>query len=305
MQHPLPSQRTHSTFGQNDIEFSQADFRDLAEILYQSAGINLVESKKSLVYARLTKRIRSLSLASFRQYLEHLRDVNNDEMDFLVAALTTNMTSFFREAHHFSHFQSDILPVLIQKAKKGERVRIWSSACSSGEEAYSIGLCILGACENAQKLDIKILGSDIDRDVLQKAQAGRYMRNQLAPVPEGLKTLIPDDGGEHLDMPEDLRGLVSFRKLNLMGEWPFSGQFDVIFCRNVAIYFDKPTQQRLWQRLVEKLVPGGTFYIGHSERITGPAEASLTNIGVTQYQKLPREETNGATDKKGAKHVTS
>lgn len=206
-----------------------------------------------------------------------------------MSALTTNVTHFFRERHHFAYLREKILPDLVEKAKKGSSVRIWSSACSAGQEAYSIAAMIRDACPEASGLDIKLLATDVDPQMIQKARQARYDRDQADAIPDEYKRLmIEDDGGQQFKIRQDLTSLVSFGELNLIGDWPMRRRFDVIFCRNAAIYFDKDTQVRLWQRFADVLQDDGHLMIGHSERLTGPAQSEFRSVAITTYQRLAR-----------------
>ncbi len=254
----------------------------------QEAGIALSECKANLIYSRLAKRIRKLGLEGFEDYCALVETPQGAaERKELVAALTTNVTSFFREPHHFEHMRARMLPHLIQRAKAGQRVRLWSAACSSGPEAYSMALTLLREMPDAGRYDIRILATDIDPNVLAVATAGIYDESQLAPVPEALRQgwFKPlNDGSGRCQAKEDLRQLISFRQLNLIGNWPMKGKFQIIFCRNVVIYFDNPTQERIWSRFLPLMEENGALYIGHSERVSGTAERGVVSDGVTIYR---------------------
>ncbi|WOJ88492.1 protein-glutamate O-methyltransferase [Methylocapsa polymorpha] len=276
---------------------SRADFRQIASMLYADAGIHLPESKAALVYSRLAKRLRALGLASFRDYCALIAGSQGlDERQKMLAALTTNVTRFFREPHHFEHLAKQVLPPLLDAARHGERVRLWSAACSSGQEPYSIALTVLSLMPDAGRFDVKVLATDIDPNMLDEGQRGTYAESVLEAVPATMRArwFAPTGGGARGDasraycVGEALRELVAFRELNLIGPWPMKGLFQAIFCRNVAIYFDEETQAKLWSRFAPMLLPGGRLYIGHSERVTGPAAALFENEGVTAY-RLRRE----------------
>ncbi len=272
---------------EREFKFTDQDFQAIAEKVRRIAGLNLPESKRSLVYSRLAKRIRKLNLGSFAEYVQLLEsDIAGDEQSFLITSLTTNVTAFFRENHHFEHLSGHVLPELAKRAKAGERIRFWSSACSSGEEPFSIALCLAGALPEFAGLDVKILATDIDENTIARAKRAAYPIDVMKNIPTSAqKHLVIDKENETVQLSNEVRSLVTFGQLNLFDEWPFRGQFDVIFCRNVAIYFDKETQARLWKKLADRLVSGGQIYIGHSERISGPAASILETNGVTQYRK--------------------
>jgi len=275
-----------------DGEFlmTERDFSQIAAILEGHAGIMLPPAKATMAYSRLAKRLRALRLANFAEYCALLESEDGQaEKQKLIQALTTNVTHFFREPHHFEHLKRTILPGLIERAKKGGKVRLWSAASSSGQEPYSIALTLLSVMPDAAQYDVKILATDIDASILSIGAAGVYEADVLAPVPSDLKSRwfkpAEDEPGS-FRATETLRGLITFRELNLIGEWPLRGPFDAIFCRNVVIYFSAETQAQLWARFTPLLQPGGALYVGHSERITGPAEKLLSGDGVTIYRKL-------------------
>lgn len=266
-----------------------ADFRQIAEILHDDAGISLSEAKAALVYARLAKRLRALGLTSFRDYCALVSDSSGvDERQKLVAALTTNVTKFFRESHHFDHMRQKSLAPLIEHARRGGQVRIWSAGCSNGQEAYSAAMVILSMMPDVARHDLKILATDIDPNMIREGRAGRYSSTAVEDVPAELKKkwLRRINGSDDWQVAEEALDLVTFRELNLFAPWPMKRPFDIIFCRNVAIYFDKTKQAELWSRFGKAMVPGGFFYIGHSERITGPATAMFEADGITTWQRL-------------------
>ena len=273
----------------SEFEMTDRDFKDIAAMLYADAGIYLPESKTTLVYSRLVKRLRALNLESFRDYCELVGspDGTGERLEML-SALTTNVTRFFREPHHFEHLRARVLPPLIETARRGGRVRLWSAACSSGQEPYSMALTVLGLEPNAAALDIRILATDIDPRVVEEGRRGAYPGAALVDAPPALRSryfaAVGGDARGLLQAAEELRRLVVFRTLNLNGAWPMPGKFHAIFCRNVVIYFDERTQQSVWSRFAGKLERGGVLYVGHSERVTGPAAASFVNDGVTAYR---------------------
>lgn len=269
--------------------FTDADFRMIADLANRKYGLYLQTSKKALVYSRLARRLRSLGLKNFKDYcaLLDMQEGENEE-SHLLSALTTNVTHFFRERHHFDQLRQDILPDLVARARSGACVRLWSSACSAGQEAYCIAAMVLDACSDAKSLDIKVLATDVDPEIIEKARAGVYPDDQLEAIPAAYGSMMVDHNAGpagYFAMRPELRGLVSFGQLNLIGEWPMKRKFDVIFCRNAAIYFDKQTQGRLWGRFANILAPGGYLMIGHSERLTGDSARFFKTVGITSYQK--------------------
>jgi chemotaxis protein methyltransferase CheR len=279
--------------GMVDGEFvmTEGDFRKIAAMLHGDAGIALPESKVALVYSRLAKRLRALGLTSFKDYCALVAGEDGlDERQKMLAALTTNVTRFFREPHHFDHLREQVLPALIERARGGGRVRLWSAACSTGQEPYSMALTVLHAAPDAGRLDIKVLATDIDPNVVAEGREGAYGESAMAGVPNDLRASAFDrlrEGPAPLwRVKPEVRQLVAFRELNLIGDWPMKGQFDVLFCRNVVIYFEEDTQARLWSRFAPLLPVGGTLYIGHSERLQGPAAGLFSPNGITTYKRI-------------------
>lgn len=267
-----------------EFEYTCKDFRAIAAMLYEDSGIALSESKNSLVYSRLAKRLRELKLKSFKEYVQFVssEDGKNERMNML-AALTTNLTKFFREPHHFEHLKTKLLPDLIQRAKMGGRVRIWSAGCSTGQEPYSIALTVLDVLPDAVKLDVKILATDIDPNVVAKAKEGIYSNEEVQPVPANLREKWMKKHPRGWQAGENMKALVTVKQLNLMSTWPMKGPFDAIFCRNVVIYFDEQTQARMWSRFAQLVPEGGRLYVGHSERVT---ETKFVSDGLTTYRKI-------------------
>lgn len=270
-----------------EFAFSWADFRKIAALVHAESGIVLNESKANLVYSRLAKRLRLVGLKSFRDYCALVSGEDGaDERQAMIAAMTTNVTRFFREEHHFSYLKTAVLPALAAKARSGGRVRIWSSACSSGEEPYSIAVAVLSQIADAAERDVLILASDLDPNMLDRAKAGIYGVRQIESVPPDLRSkwfeARKSGGAIEYAVSETPRRLMRFRELNLLDPWPMRGRFDVIFCRNVMIYFDEETQDRIWRRFAQVLEPGGTICIGHSERI--PASMPFELVGQTTYK---------------------
>lgn len=269
-----------------EYPLTRRDLSQIAAMIYSDAGIALNESKASLVYSRLSKRLRRIGLRSFHDYCRYVESESGaEERREMLSSLTTNFTKFFRESHHFEYLERQVLPELVARARAGGRVRIWSAGCSDGSEPYSIALTCLRMLPEAASLDFKILATDIDPKILAKARAGIYEENTLETVdPTMRKQLFRrlPQGGSQVD--DRVKALITFRELNLMTQWPFRGPFDVIFCRNVVIYFDEPTQVRIWQRYAEMLAKGGYLFIGHSERLWGEAKDWFENVGITTYR---------------------
>jgi chemotaxis protein methyltransferase CheR len=273
-----------------EFAFTAKDLDAIVNIMMAETGISLNNAKANLIYSRLAKHVRRLGLRSFEQYCALVQSPDGEhERHEMITALTTNVTRFFREPHHFEHMREKMLPGLIARAKAGERIRMWSSAASTGQEAYSMALSLLAVLPDAPRYDIRILATDIDTHVLKTAAAGCYDEALLDPVPANLRNSWFSPAGKgQLQANDALRGLISFKRLNLIGQWPMRAKFQIVFCRNVVIYFEMTTQEAIWTNMMPLLEEGGTLYIGHSERITGPAEQCLRNDGITIYRKTGR-----------------
>ncbi len=261
-------------------------FARLAGIVHRETGIVLPASKRNMVVSRLSRRLRALGLNDFAEYCRLLESVEGkSERKALVSAITTNVTSFFREPHHFVTL-SNVVPDLAKKARFGGRVRIWSAACATGQEAYSIAVQILERWPDAIHFDVKILATDIDPEAIETARQGIYDDSLVSDAPRSLRRHLVRGPVPNTVAIGDLpRKLVRFEELNLLGPWPFRGHFDVIFCRNVVIYFDATTRSHLWERLSNRLVPGGWLFVGHSETIDRSTRIGLVPAGVTQYRR--------------------
>lgn len=268
-----------------DLVLTDVEFARIVALVRSEMGISLADAKRPLVCSRLARRLRALHMDNFSDYLDHLSAPDGRaEIEELISAVTTNVTAFFREGHHFETLLSDVLPPLIDRARAGGRVRIWSAGCSSGEEVWSLAACLQSLAADAARLDIRILGSDIDRAILARAERGEYGPELPASVPPDLarNMFAPRSGAV---IAESLRRIVAFRHLNLNAAWPMRGKFDVIFCRNVVIYFDAPTQEVLWQRFANQMPAGGWLMIGHSERVAGQGTGLFRAAGITTYRR--------------------
>lgn len=273
---------------EREFRLEDRHFEYFQTLARQQAGIELNDSKRELVYGRLARRLRALGLADFDGYLELLTANGSDELVNFLNAITTNVTSFFREQHHFEFLRDEALPRLMERRSAKRRLRIWSAACSTGQEPYSIAVTMAGALPTNQTWDWRILATDIDRTALSRAAAGVYDaadipdlgsfgdRNRwFPPVPGGGTTVRAADA---------LRDMIYFRPLNLMDPWPMKGPIDVIFCRNVVIYFSKETQRKLFARFAEVLAPDGYVFIGHSESMLHSADL-FESVGRTIYRR--------------------
>lgn len=280
-------------YADREFAFTDRDFRQIADTLHEEAGIALTDVKAALVYSRLARRLRELGLESFKQYCELVNSNTGFlEREHMVAALTTNVTRFFREPHHFEHLKSHVLPELLDDVRRGGRLRIWSAGCSTGEEPYSIALTVLSIMPDAADFDVKILATDINKSVLERAEKGIYVEGALAPVSwpqlsRWFARVDGSDGDRAWSVGDELRALVAFRELNLMSDWPMKMSYQAIFCRNVVIYFEEQVRSLLWTRLEGFLAPRGCLYVGCSERIAN--DRSFQVEGNTTYRlKAPK-----------------
>ncbi len=282
-----PSGVDTSSIVQGEFTLTSDDFRSLAGLLHADTGITLHEGKATLLYSRLAKRLRALGMTGFTDYCALVSNPahGSEERGLMVRALTTNVTRFFREPHHFDHLRDAVLPPLLKQAERGGRIRIWSAACSSGQEPYSIALTILRLLPDVSRLDVKVLATDIDSTVLSQARAGIYSAEAVEAIPADLRGRWLQRVADGYLVNDVARQLITFRELNLIGNWPMRARFDAIFCRNVVIYFADDTQAQIWQRFTPMLNPGGFLYIGHSERLSGSALSDFTSEGITTYRR--------------------
>jgi chemotaxis protein methyltransferase CheR len=253
------------------------EFDRIARFLYDHCGIHLTDTKRDLVKARLAKRLRVTGIDTYGQYIDHvLADPEGIECYEFIDALSTNLTSFFRESRHFDYLAQELLPEIVRRNQHTRRIRAWSAACSSGEEPYTLAIVLnetLPKIGAGRGWDTKLLATDISTRVLKKAQLGVYGMDRVKSVAPALRGKYFEPrkigGEEHAAVSPQLRSMITFARLNLMERWPFTGPFDFIFCRNVMIYFDKPTQEKLVARYYDLLTPGGVLFTGHSESLTG------------------------------------
>lgn len=269
---------------EREFAFNERDFKRVCELIYARAGISLSDSKHDLVYGRLARRLRALQAHSFAAYLDLLDDPDSSEWEHFTNALTTNLTSFFREKHHF-----EMLSEYLKAHAGKDAVRLWSAAASTGEEAYSMAMTVAQTLRRAGD-DVRILATDIDTHVLAKGRSGVYPAERIEGLSESLcKRFFQRGRGAHagqVRVAESLRSLIVFRQLNLLAEhWPMKQRFDVVFCRNVLIYFDKPTQHALMQHMARIIKPGGLLFIGHSESPTVDRKV-YEPLGRTAYRVL-------------------
>ena len=264
---------------------SDFEFKKLAELAASIAGLTFPEGKKALVQSRVSKRLRALGLKSFDEYIRFAQRNPEQENDHLISVLTTNVTSFYREVHHFDFMKSEVFAPLRTQLLKGDPVRIWSAGCSTGQEPYTIAMEASKAVPNIADKDFKILATDIDKAILAQAASGKYLEMDIEGIPASLQKKFLQRQGNRFEVSKSIKDLVTFEALNLHDHWPMRDRFDVIFCRNVVIYFDDDKKSQLWPRFNKMLKPGGYLMLGHSERIHPIAGSGFKSVGVTSYKK--------------------
>lgn len=270
-----------------EFDFTENDFTQVKTLVYGFAGIDLNDSKRNLVYNRLAKRIRFLEMNSFSEYLKFVKAQGEAEFVHLINAITTNLTFFFRENHHFEYMANTIIPSLLEKNRASKKIRIWSAGCSTGEEPYSIAVVLKETVPS--DWDARVLATDLDTNVVQTAQDGVYKIDRLKGVPESrVKRWFMKGSGNRegfVKVKSDLQQIIDFGQINLMNEWPIKETIDVIFCRNVVIYFDKTTQAKLFDRYANLLTDNGHLLVGHSESLYKVSDR-FKLLGQTIYQKI-------------------
>lgn len=269
-----------------EFEYTQEDFDFLRKISNQHSGILVPDDKFDMFYSRLSKRVRLLGFTRFKQYCDYLQHHPEQEFTEFINAVTTNLTSFFREKHHFDYLAETVLPELLKKNQAQRQIKVWSAGCSTGEEPYSLAMTLL---ENVPSgWDVKILATDLDTNVLATAAEGIYALERVTSIGEQrLKRWFQKGVGVQSRKARaraDLRRIIHFKQLNLMQDWPMQGVFDVIFCRNVLIYFDRDTKARLVNRYAGLLRQGGHLFIGHSESLH-QIDVPFMLVGHTIYRK--------------------
>ncbi len=257
-------------------------FRALATLVKAHTGIVLSDHKRDLVQGRLARRLRALSLPDYAAYCALLASSSGEqELGPMINAMTTNVTRFFREPYHFEILRQTVLP---QARATGSRFRLWSAGCSTGEEPYSIAMTLVDTIPDP-RWDARILATDIDSDVLTRARAGHYDEEGAQTIPAPLRRrFVAAASGGGIEIRPEIRARLAFKQLNLMADWPMQGPLDVIFCRNVVIYFDKETQARTFTRFAQLLRPGGWLFLGHSETLHGVGQG-FSQEGRTAYRK--------------------
>lgn len=268
----------------SELEFTDADFKSVRDLVRKNTGISLSEAKRDMVYSRLVRRLRELNLQRFSDYLALVcGDGADDELIQFTNAITTNLTSFFREGHHFEYLAETVLPELMRQNADVRKIRIWCCAASTGEEPYSIAMVVKEVIPKNSGWDVKILATDLDTNVLATAEKGIYPVDRIKDIPaHRQRRFFLKGGGKqqgHVRIRPELQQIITYKKLNLMDQWPLSGPIDIIFCRNVVIYFTKDTQKVLLERFTKLVAPGAHLFMGHSE--------SLNNV-TDKFQLLGR-----------------
>lgn len=282
----MSASASESATSGREFTLGDKEFHRIQKLLKDRSGIDIGSGKRMLVYGRLARRMRALKLADFSDYLALIEDSASEESGKFLNALTTNVTELFREEHHFELLSSRVVPEVVQAGSS--KLRIWSAACSAGDEPYSIALTLSRLPAVAQ-LDARILATDIDTEILEQARRGVYPVERVAKLKPEFRSSFQRGTGANAGsarvMPE-LRAMVTFKQLNLLEPWPMTGPFDVIFCRNVFIYFDTPTRERLVKRFTALLRPGGYLFLGHSESPSANSTPALKTCGRTAFTKV-------------------
>lgn len=286
-----------STLGEQYALMSDREFRRFSDLIFGQCGIHLPKAKKTMLSGRLRKRLNHLKM-SFKQYYDYVSDnkEGSDELRNMLDAVSTNKTDFFREAKHFDFLTEDLLPLMLRTGKwlPGKRLNVWSAGCSSGEEPYTIAMVLADFASRHRTGDFSVLGTDISTRVLEKAEKGIYPESVIGPIPVNLKQhcLMKGSGpqkGFYRIVPE-LRSKVKFQRLNLNDKADFgmNTRMDIIFCRNVIIYFNRETQKKLFKKFYNQILPGGYLFIGHSESLHGIND-EFKSVAVATYVKHENE----------------
>ncbi len=274
---------------EREFHFSDKEFKFISKLVGERTGIVLSDAKRQMVYGRLSRRLRQLKLNRFSDYCELLTSGDEHELVEFTNAITTNLTAFFRENHHFEFLKQTVLPELLEKNADSRRIRIWSAGCSSGEEPYSIAMCVREIIPKNAGWDVKILATDLDSNMVERGKAGIYTAERVEGLsPERMKRWVKRGKGDNADkvkMHPELQSLITFKQLNLMHQWPMKGPFDFMFCRNVVIYFNKETQRQLFERYADLLADDAYLFIGHSESLNKVTDR-FRLLGQTIYQKV-------------------
>lgn len=274
-----------------NMQLDHESFRSIAELTYRESGLILSQEKAAMIQSRLRKRLQTLDMPDFSTYSRYIHSKDGiSERGHLISALTTNVSHFFREKHHFVALCDLVLKPKLDRLRDGGRLRIWSAGCSNGQEACSAAISLLEYAPEIADHDVRILGTDIDANVIRFARSGAYSAQDLNGLPNGLRDKYFDaeevDGIPRFLTKPILRKMIQFNQLNLLSNWPMKRSFDVIFCRNVVIYFDTETQDGLWPRFRQQLERDGFLFLGHSERICAPETHAFKVSGPTTYAAI-------------------
>ncbi len=272
-----------------DFSVSDQEFDEIRVVIKELTGINMGASKRHLIYRRLRGRLKATGIATLRGYLDYLEQADPKEVEAFCNVVTTNLTAFFREGHHFDYLANTIIPEnAARQGSSDKRLRIWSAGCSTGEEPYSIAITVNESLRNLASWDAKILCTDLDTAVLETCRAGVYALERAEKIPpHQLRRWFRKgrgEGSELVKVRTALQDLTTFKQLNLMDDWTMKGCFDVIFCSNVMIYFDKPTQRVLIERFANILAEGGYLILGHSESLHNVSDR-FALLGKTIYRR--------------------
>ncbi len=272
-----------------EFEFSDKHFARISSFVTAQTGILLPAAKKDMVYSRLSKHVRRNYGGSFDAFCLAVDNGDPDTIELLINAITTNLTAFFREKHHFDYLKQHVLPELLIKNQATKKIRIWSAGCSTGEEPYSLAICLHQFFKGYPGWDVKVLATDLDANVLEQAASGIYTVERVSQFSEEEKRAWFSRGKAEnnglVKVKSFLKEFISLRRINLLHPFPMKGTFDVIFCRNVIIYFDKTTQVGLFHRFAEKMLPGGYLFIGHSETLFNISNQFVSD-GNTIYRRI-------------------
>ncbi len=272
-----------------EFRFTEKDFNDLRKIANEHTGIIVSDDKYDMYYARLAKRLRMLNLKTFSEYVAYLKANEGTEFIPFIDSITTNLTSFFREKHHFEQLKSEVIPDLARRPDAASGLRVWSAGCSTGEEPYSIAMTMLESLHLMNNKKPKIIASDIDTTVLKTASTGIYDIKRVEGLEMSIKkrwfTRGKGRNAGLVKVSSKLNEIIEFKQVNLMQSWPHKEKFHIIFCRNVVIYFDRPTKEKLFRRFADQLVDNGYLILGHSESLQGLTDQFET-IGKTVYKKV-------------------
>ena len=272
-----------------DYTFSSSHLEHVRNVVGKATGIMLPDHKTEMVKGRLSRRLRTLGLSSFEDYIALVNDPTSGEMEQCINALTTNVTSFLREPGHFEFLKGPFMDAMRVRKHRSRQISVWSAACSTGEEPYSIAMSIIDSLPHEAAWDVQVQATDVDTNVLETAAKGIYPRESIKNLPpEMLRRWFRQGKGAQegfVRINDEIREKVAFSSINLIREWEVTGGLDAIFCRNVIIYFDRQTQRRLFDRMANLLSPGGYLFIGHSESLNGISDR-FRSLGNTTYELI-------------------